>query len=501
MIRKTAIALIVGTLTGVVASCNSNSDDETLVLPTSAQVTAFSMTANSKVMVGLDSVYFSIDQLNCRIFNADSLPMGTDVTHLIPKLTVSSASIVEFHVSRPGLSDTIYNFIDHPTDSIDFSNPVRLRVVSLDGQSTATYNVKVNVHTVPSDTLLWSRLERQSLPSQFNVVTDGTVAHTADRYYSLTYYDGRYSLASAADPAGTWSYATPSFGFTPNLQSFNATDDALYVLDGDGKLYTSADGTAWTATGQTWTNIYGNHGDQLLGLGRQNGVDVLTTYPGATVTPLPQGFPVSGTSQTVSYTFEMTSQTQTLLVGGRTADGRVTGDTWSYDGSNWARISVKPVPNGLENATVFPYFTLDIHKTAYAVSRQSVLLAMNGRNANGQMNDTVYMSYDLGMHWQRASSLLQTGGAIPMRNDARAFVYKQTMTTGANALSRGRWTNALPAANLEAWTVVRRRGATKPITEWECPFIYMFGGHDANGTFLNAMYRGVINRFRFKPLQ
>ena len=43
--------------------------------------------------------------------------------------------------------------------------------------------------------------------------------------------------------------------------------------------------------------------------------------------------------------------------------------------------------------------------------------------------------------------------------------------------------------------------ATKPITEWNVPYIYMFGGVNAEGQTLNTLYRGVINQLRFKPLQ
>ena len=43
--------------------------------------------------------------------------------------------------------------------------------------------------------------------------------------------------------------------------------------------------------------------------------------------------------------------------------------------------------------------------------------------------------------------------------------------------------------------------ASEAITSWECPYIYMFGGEFSNGLISNTVWRGVINRLSFKPLQ
>lgn len=42
--------------------------------------------------------------------------------------------------------------------------------------------------------------------------------------------------------------------------------------------------------------------------------------------------------------------------------------------------------------------------------------------------------------------------------------------------------------------------AIKPVTSWECPYIYLIGGVNEYGELNNNIWRGVINRFTFKPL-
>ncbi len=43
--------------------------------------------------------------------------------------------------------------------------------------------------------------------------------------------------------------------------------------------------------------------------------------------------------------------------------------------------------------------------------------------------------------------------------------------------------------------------ASTAITSWDCPYIYMFGGESANGDINTSVWRGVVNRLEFKPLQ
>lgn len=485
------------------ASCNSKDDDEQYIMPQSSQVTAFALAANENVLLNLDSVFFSIDQLNFRIFNADSLPKGTRVNRLVPKLSVTSASIVEFRFKITDTRDTTINFIEHPQDTIDFSRgPVYLRVVSSDGQSTSNYTINVNVHKVKADSLQWSRLERSSIPSQFPIVTDAGSAHTADAFYCLSYYDGRYCMAKASDPAGTWTYSTPTLNFKPQLHTLTGTDDALFILSDDNRLMASQNGgSTWIDTGSKWTVIYGNRGTLLLGGATENGRHTLLTYPATQATPAPAEFPVSGASQAVTYTIEMSDAPQTIITGGRTATGEVSGATWGFDGMKWACLSRNGLPS-LEGHTVVPYFVADISETNWSMTRKSVLMAMFGRKQDGTLNNTIYISRDLGMHWAKADTTLQTPDAIPARMDARGFVYKQTFyANGTKASAKGHmtWSNVADYMPTAAFGLYRY--ATKPITEWECPYIYLFGGCDSQGTFLNTVYRGVINGFTFKPLQ
>lgn len=150
MLKKSAISLIIlGAIIGA-QSCNSDDDtpvfSEDNVAASSVLVSAFSLTADDSVLINLDTVFFSIDQKNARIFNADSLPFGTKTSRLIPKITYSTVSVAELSYKRDDGTDSIVDYLKSSTDSINFANgDVKFRLVSYDGTTERTYSIRVNV--------------------------------------------------------------------------------------------------------------------------------------------------------------------------------------------------------------------------------------------------------------------------------------------------------------------------------------------------------------------
>ena len=81
-------------------SCNKKDKDDDSVYSYSTStlttlVTSFGLQADADVLASLDSVYFTVDYDRGLIYNADSLPVGTDISGLKVKVnfqnTVSSA--------------------------------------------------------------------------------------------------------------------------------------------------------------------------------------------------------------------------------------------------------------------------------------------------------------------------------------------------------------------------------------------------------------------------
>lgn len=478
MTRKLPIYFILSLLVGCfAASCNEDPDPVQSSSYANCAVTSFSLAKDDSVVAALDSVYFSIDLVGARIFNADSLPVGTDVSKLIIKVGTSSASACDITFPIPGTKrDTTINIIESPNDSINFSEgPVQMVVKSYDGQAQRAYTVSVNVHKEIPDTLLWQTAAERSLPSALQTPTvQKTVMYKGEAMCFTSNASGA-SVAVSADPfAGVWDsrqVTLPSGAVTSSIES---TDDALYILTSRNELYRSTDGgSTWVATGETMNHIYGGYGSTLLGARRDADGWKHVTYPASTVKSVPRGCPVSGTSALVNYTSKWSASPIAIMIGGRDSDSHLTGESWAYDGSVWGRLSTEGIDER-EGVTLFPYFAVRVDSKNWKVSEQSALYAVGGKYVTEHgavVSRTVYVSRDFGITWDEATETMQLPVEMAAFCNAQALVFDSTLPSRVS----------------------------RPVTEWECPYIYLFGGTSASGTLIDKVRRGVINRFTFKP--
>lgn len=161
-----------------------------------------------------------------------------------------------------------------------------------------------------------------------------------------------------------------------------------------------------------------------------------------------------------------------IITGGLTASGIRTSGTWAFDGNAWARISDK-LPSG--SGWSLAAFTIAVTDSAtWQIDRRNVLIAMGGLGLKPYTD--VYVSRDMGVNWKKGSEELQLPEYIPFATGASLIVFEKTMTDAAPA-------------------------AIKPITEWQCPYLYLFGGESADGVLLDDYWSGTVNYLTRKPLQ
>ena len=461
-------------------ACNKDDNDSTEttladVGSSSTIVTSFSIKPNYKLLAGLDSVFFSIDQVHARIFNADSLPVDTDVRKLVVTIgTPSSAKSVEIVMpSRYTGRDTVINYLKNPNDSINFSQgSVMLRVNSSSGKEERVYMVNVNVHKVNADSLQWET-SAQRLPTSFTQPTVEKSVKFNEKYLTFTgNAAGKVQMAVNSDPLNdVWTNNEVTLPADARIETITATTDALYII-GDTKLYRSEDGLTWADTGtEGWTWLYGEYDGNVIGVKDTK----WETYPAGTSGTIPAAMPVKGTSAMWSYTDEWFIAPQALLAGGVTADGEYVGDAWGFDGSSWGRLSGQKSLPKAEGITLFPYFTYRTgNNKFYVITKHSCWIALGGKTATG-LNNTVYMSLDNGVNWIKAPKSMQLPKEISPRYGASVMLVDKTFTEAARAV--------------------------KPITNWDAPYVLLCGGYNAAGSFYNQIWTGVINRLTFKPLQ
>lgn len=484
-------SLVMSFMAMSLVSCDKNKDDSTSTViygtsTSSALVTGFSLQPNVKVLNGLDSIHFSIDQDRKVIYNVDSLPMGTNVSHLLCKVTFGTSVESANFVVGGGIAikqDTTIKYSDTMTDSIDFTGHVTLNVTSQDGTSEMSYRIMVNVHQVQPDSIVFPLSSRRDLPAAGDDNYAVGMTKMGETYYSIVNNsNGRY-LATAETPAGKWNSQKISLPFTPAEGSLTATDDAFYMLDDAGNLYTSADAQSWTSTSTVWSHILGAYGNRLLGVSLVDGLVCTDEYPrraGFVPQAVPVGFPVKGNSQLVSESSDWSVSNVALTYGGRDFNGDLVGKVWGYDGETWGELSHSygsTIP-ALEGAVMFRYITYNVNKYSQHATSKTSWIVMGGRDADGVMNRSTYISRDMGITWTKSATCMEIPVYVPSFYGAMAFVCSETASV-----------NKAPAKRV-----------SQMITEWEVPYVYIVGGFNSNGTLLNNVWKGTIVRATFKPV-
>ncbi len=480
MTSRSLLAIFTAATAAIFTGCGD--DDSTEYSPivnttlTNVEVTEFKLAENSRIATNLDSLFFSINLEEGRIFNADSLPVGSRRGKAIVTVTLPTVSKAEFQfTASDGASKTV-DYLTNPSDSIDFTNnDVKLVVVSADNAVMREYHVSLNIHKVQPDTLVWSQCEGRTLTVGGYQPTASRTTRLGDTFYTLVTNAAGAAISYNTNPAdrSVTSYNTvlPAGADEATFASF---DGKLYIV-ANNILYSSDPVSgSWTSTGIAATHIYGVYADQLMCARRNaDGTYVSFTYPSISEVELPQDCPVANTSAVINYVSEWSTSTMLTFTGGRTASGKVTGATWAFDGNKWACISVSPIPE-LEGVGIAEYYSIHI-SNQWVVSTAPMLLAFGGRDAEGQLNSKVYASVDRGVHWAIAPSYMQPDA--PQGFMPSVFVYDQTMYP--ESASR----------------------ASRPIESWTCPYIYIYGGTDASGKVINELRRGVIGHFTLMPIQ
>lgn len=451
----------------------------------SVVVTSFKLKANDSVLTKLDTVFFAIDLDKAVIFNPDSLPKGTKIDKLV--IEPSFVSVAEAKIVMPlkNGTDTIFDYTTSSTDSLDFSNgPVILRLTSLDYTVTRDYAIHVNVHTIEPDSLTWDAAEMRTLPGHFTGATANATVRSGDKIYSVSAAGSAatVAVASVSDVTGQWNQYNVTLPADADLSTLTADENGFYLV-ASGALYKSDDCNAWNSTGVAMNHIYGIENGTLLGAVKHTDGDWYhKTYPETTESPVTPGCPIGHTSQMTTYTTEWSTQPMSMFTGGVCSDGSFSGDTWAWDGQQWNSITDFGLP-AIKGVTVFPYFTFRLND-AWIANERPTLLAIGGMFEDGSMNTTTYISFDRGVHWQYGGELLQMPGYIEPRYGADALVLEHTNTDIASA-----WSKKSPSRII------------KPISEWDTPYVYLFGGYGQNGDLYNQLWRGVINRLEFKPVE
>lgn len=269
---KVSIRSVIVLLSALIltSSCLSTDDDNDITYYNDTAITAFTLgTLNKyywtktkytdedslvKTTVTGSNYEMYIDQSQRKIYNNDSLPLGTDAAHVLCTVSsLNSGTVIIKYLSQEGEDSLAYY---SSSDSLDFTEPVEFRVYANSGAAYRSYEVKVNVHTEDPDSFRWSNC---ATVDAFKSFADMRAASVNGKVILLG-TDGASTTAYTTDSSdgATWTKAAEGLG-ADAYRNTAVLGGKLYAAS-NGSLLSTQDGASWTTVG-TFTK------SRLLGAG------------------------------------------------------------------------------------------------------------------------------------------------------------------------------------------------------------------------------------------
>ena len=463
LMKKKIVLFITGCFVLLMSSC-LGSDDWDYELNKDCQILTFSLSSDS--VPGLEDVVFTIDQINGRIFNADSMPYGTELKEKVICTVKLASTVYTCQVIQEAVGDTIFW---NTQDSLDFTKSVQFINTAWDGTTTKKYTAQLNIHQVVPDSMVWSlyadRITDEAIREEKTLVLDN-----GNKSYYYMYMQpvdtgkGYLLYRSAVADGKNWT-SLPVTGLPAGevrLSQITEYEGILYAVTTKNVLYGSTDGQNWAVVEKTGTpavrTLLGSIvvDDDFTGAGKQPSALATVVDDNGTLKfaimdkskewkigdPISAGFPVSGFG---SVSYNLMFRARLLLVAGRDMNNNLLNSSWgTEDGLVWAMLTD-------EEATPF-----DKQEGVAVTTYDNQLFMVSGIGASGKASSDIYLSKDNGVTWAVSDTLT----VMPPEFKARGFssVYVD-----------------------------------------ENDYMFLFGGKEtSNSNVLDQIWRGKINRLGFK---
>ena len=232
------------------SSCLGN-DYGDIEYPSESSIKSFSVgtlhqTFYGKDSKGNDSVYvdtvsyadvpFTIDQINRRIYNKDSLPKEVDITRVVTSISADNAVYYE----KNG-KDTIWS----SADSLDFTNNITLKVMAYSKIQNnfvfgEPYTVTLNVHKLNPDSLVWKHFGDKKFENNSILTEQKAIYNNEEIYVFGKTANGEFKVNKASVTRGniTSDWEEVAINTTDvNIYSATAFNGKIYYIAND-ELYT-----------------------------------------------------------------------------------------------------------------------------------------------------------------------------------------------------------------------------------------------------------------------
>lgn len=339
------LTAITGLLTAafIITSCLDSNEIE-IEYSSESSITGFSIndieTQYTQVIDGKDTTLtftvegskypFAIDQSARFIYNVDSLPVGTDVSKVVAN--IQSDGIGIFIVAAD--KDTLWS----DTDSLNFENPIRFKVMAMSGAYGPTYKAQINVHKQVPDSLQWN-FRGNSFDSSIQAQKAVTLGDYI--YVFASQKNGTAVTTTHINDGSTWTSLQILSGIPDaDYSSVMTWGDKLYIL-ANNDLYCSTNGTDWdrvstnAGLAQLTASVFTAHNRKLYAIDtNRHFMESVDGVVWETREEIPASFPTSHLSY-ATYPLETNPSIDRMIL---TGENGIAADTTSIV---WTRLTTE----------------------------------------------------------------------------------------------------------------------------------------------------------------
>lgn len=352
-----------------------------------------------------------------RIFNNDSLPIGTNIKKVVVNMGITS--YITYNRKNIEGKDSLCLWMS--TDSLDFTNPIYFSVYAQDPTlAPKIYQAKINVHKQHPDSLQWSKMN-----ANFPVIVGKQKAIYINEniYIFANTASGIYIAKSANGTSwGEISISNSSLPANADYSSVVAYLNKLFIVAG-GKVYSSNDGSIWSEisnlTGVTTliSAFNSNNNKRLIGI---KGTKFIQTIDGLTweeTVALPEGFPQKNFSVAPAYPIKTNSKLEKMILISNEPKASVS-DTASVV---WSLSSEK---NSWElySPQTGDKYTCPLFNNISIIRYNEQLYSFGGASKGLKAFQSFYASKDEGLNWKEETRLIRFPKEFLDRGDNFSYI-------------------------------------------------------------------------------
>ena len=244
----------------IFSSCVSSSPINYDELSHDAQIYSISISSSKDSTRALSETKFTIDQINNKIFNGDSLPYRFHVDSI--RLNIVGRSNYTVPKIVINLQDKDSSYLWNGRDSVAFKRLRSIESTAEDGKTVKLYEFKANIHQQDPYILSWTQMAQNHLGTP--VEGQKTILHNGK---FITYYKSGTIIkasTSLSSDGKSWTPATVSgLPITVKTSTIfpitNGSSSTVYAQNADNTVYQSTDGLVWSKITSDYpvTAIYG----------------------------------------------------------------------------------------------------------------------------------------------------------------------------------------------------------------------------------------------------